>query len=98
MVAHDPSSARQLRSDNCGLRDGHKDLALAGASVVCSWSGGKDSALALHEAVLAGAKPRLLATMMTETGTRSRSHGLERCVLEAQPVAVGIPIRFASAT
>jgi len=66
--------------------------------VFCSWSGGKDCALALHEAVAAGAAPRLLATMMDETGSRSRSHGLRRSVLEAQAAAIGLPIRFASAT
>jgi uncharacterized protein (TIGR00290 family) len=48
--------------------------------------------------VAAGAAPRLLATMMDETGSRSRSHGLRRSVLEAQAAAIGLPIRFASAT
>jgi diphthine-ammonia ligase len=62
--------------------------------VLCSWSGGKDSALALHEAVRAGAAPRLLVAMMTEAGERSRSHGLSRAVLEAQAAAVGLPIAF----
>jgi uncharacterized protein (TIGR00290 family) len=65
--------------------------------VFCSWSGGKDCALALHEAILAGARPRSLITMMAEGGDRSRSHGLHRSLLEAQAEAVGLPIRFASA-
>lgn len=64
----------------------------------CSWSGGKDCALALKESVDGGAVPRLLIAMMTEGGTRSRSHGLHREVLEAQAAAMGIPIRFGSAT
>ena len=71
---------------------------LAGAPVYCSWSGGKDSALALHEAVLAGAEPRFLVAMLTEGGERSRSHGLSRELLSAQAAAVGLPIRFGAAT
>jgi uncharacterized protein (TIGR00290 family) len=62
--------------------------------VFCSWSGGKDSALALYEAVAHGARPRLLISMMTEGGQRSRSHGLSREVLRAQADHVGLPIRF----
>jgi hypothetical protein len=52
-----------------------------GVPVFCSWSGGKDSALALYEAIAHGAWPRLLISMMTEGGQRSRSHGLSREVL-----------------
>lgn len=66
--------------------------------VFCSWSGGKDSALALHEAVRAGAVPRLLVAMMTEGGERSRSHGLSREVLEAQAATLGLPIAFGAAS
>ncbi len=62
--------------------------------VFCSWSGGKDSALALYEAVAHGARPRLLISMMTEGGQRSRSHGLSREVLRSQADRIGLPIRF----
>jgi uncharacterized protein (TIGR00290 family) len=71
---------------------------LAGTAVYCSWSGGKDSALALHEAIRAGAEPRFLVSMLTEGGERSRSHGLPRELLAAQAAAIGIPIRFGAAT
>lgn len=71
---------------------------LEGAGVFCSWSGGKDSALALSEALQVGAEPRFLVAMLTEDGRRSRSHGLRRELLEAQAAAVGVPIRFGSAT
>jgi uncharacterized protein (TIGR00290 family) len=71
---------------------------LDGAPVYCSWSGGKDSALALHEAIQAGAEPRFLVSMMTEGGERSRSHGLRRELLAAQAAAIGLPIRFGAAT
>ncbi|MGN6202834.1 MAG: diphthine--ammonia ligase [Solirubrobacterales bacterium] len=71
---------------------------LRGLPVFCSWSGGKDSALALYEAVRAGAEPRLLVSMMTEGGERSRSHGLSRELLQAQAQALGVPIRFGAAS
>lgn len=58
----------------------------------CSWSGGKDSCLALHRACQAGAKPAYLLTIISKDGLRSRSHGLRRDVLEAQAAAMGIPL------
>lgn len=79
-------------------RTGTVASTLEGASVYCSWSGGKDSALALHESISAGARPRFLISMLTESGERSRSHGLARGLLEAQAEAAGIPIRFGAAT
>lgn len=63
-----------------------------------SWSGGKDSCLALHRAVKAGAKPACLLTIIGEDGIRSRSHGLRRDVLEAQASAMGIPLLIRCAT
>lgn len=69
-----------------------------GAPVYGSWSGGKDSAYALHLAIQRGAKPGLLVTMLTETGLRSRSHGLSRELLLAQADAVGVPIHFEATT
>ncbi|MFI6495785.1 hypothetical protein [Nonomuraea typhae] len=72
--------------------------ALTGRRFFTSWSGGKDSALALHHAIRSGGIPERLITMMTETGERSRSHGLSRDLLVRQAAAMGLPIRFASAT
>ena len=66
--------------------------------IVCSWSGGKDSCLALWRAVQAGAVVRSLATMFTEDGHRSRSHGLAHSVIEAQAAAIGAPLLARSAT
>ena len=66
--------------------------------VVCSWSGGKDSCLALWRAVQGGARVRALATMFTEDGVRSRSHGLSRDVIAAQAAAMGVPLLSRSAT
>jgi diphthine-ammonia ligase len=63
-----------------------------GVPFAVSWSGGKDSCLALHCAMRGGARPARLLTMMDEGGQRSRSHGLRRDVLEAQARLLGIPL------
>src|SRR5262245_53872916 len=73
--------------------------------ICCSWSGGKDSCLALYRALTKGgggpsSQPQLacLVTMLTEDGRRSRSHGLALEVLEAQAASIGVPLLTASAT
>lgn len=71
---------------------------LAGRPFVCSWSGGKDSCLALHHAVQQGGKPRCLLNMLAEDSRTSRSHALPKKLLEAQARALGVPIVFRSAT
>ena len=71
---------------------------LRGVPVYVSWSGGKDSALALYKALMRGAEPSMLVTMMMETGHRSRSHGLARSTLEQQADALGVPIVFGAAS
>ncbi len=63
----------------------------------CSWSGGKDSCLALYRACRAGAKPACLLTMLAEDGICSRSHGLTRDVLAAQAARLGIPLTVGAA-
>ena len=68
------------------------------APFFCSWSGGKDSCLALYRACHAGAKPARLLTMLAEDGIRSRSHGLTREVLQAQASRLGIPLLAPSAS
>lgn len=57
-----------------------------------SWSGGKDSCLALYHAIKNGGVAKCLFTMFTEDGGRSRSHGLPASVLEAQAEALDIPL------
>lgn len=61
-----------------------------GVPFVCSWSGGKDSCLALHRAMSTGC-PLKLFTMFEETGLRSRSHALPMELLRAQAAALGLP-------
>ena len=58
----------------------------------CSWSGGKDSCLALYRAIRAGGVPRFLFTMMAEDGSRSRAHAFRLSLLQAQAGALGIPL------
>ncbi len=63
-----------------------------GASFVCSWSGGKDSCLALYRAMQAGREPLFLLSMLRDDGERSRSHGLPPDLLQAQALSLGIPL------
>jgi uncharacterized protein (TIGR00290 family) len=58
--------------------------------VFCSWSGGKESCLACYQAIQEGHKVSSLLTMVTTTGSYSRSHRLSREVLIAQSQALGI--------
>ncbi len=67
-------------------------MTLEGIPFFCSWSGGKDSCLALYHAIHGGGRPRGLLTMMTEGGRRSRSHGLPAELLFAQAGALNLPL------
>ncbi len=64
-----------------------------------SWSGGKDSALACYLAMNGDRLAvKYLLTMLSETGTHSRSHHLSVDLLEAQAAAVGVPLVRRQAT
>lgn len=57
------------------------------------WSGGKDSALALHELRMAGEYAvAALLTTVTEEYDRVSMHGVRRSLLERQAAAVGLPL------
>jgi diphthine-ammonia ligase len=56
-----------------------------------SWSGGKDSYLALHRSRSAYDVVAMV-TMFNEDGARSRSHGLRPEILTAQAGRLGLPI------
>ncbi len=71
---------------------------LAGRRFFCSWSGGKDSYLALARAALAGGRPEALLCMLHEDGLASRGHGLPLPLLEAQAASVGLPLVTAATT
>jgi len=66
--------------------------------VFVSWSGGKDSSLALHRALEMGLEVGCLFSMLDEDGSRLRSHGVERDILESQALALGIPLICGRAT
>jgi diphthine-ammonia ligase len=59
-----------------------------------SWSGGKDSTLALYRAKQLYGPPKFLMTVMNETGERSAGHGLHKDVLIEQAKCLEIPILF----
>ncbi len=61
-------------------------------SFFCSWSGGKDSCLALYRAIQEGGRPRALLTMLREDGKRSRSHGLSSTLIQKQASCLGIAL------
>jgi len=65
---------------------------LGGSSFFSSWSGGKDSCLALYHAIQHDGIPKALLTMMTEGKERSRSHGLPIMVFKSQASSLGIPL------
>jgi uncharacterized protein (TIGR00290 family) len=61
-------------------------------SVVLSWSGGKDSALALWTLREGGNPPGALLTTINEDFGRISIHGVRRELLHAQAAAVGLPL------
>lgn len=68
-----------------------------GKKFVASYSGGKDSTLALHKAVASGDAVGMIVMMEAE-GQRSRAHGMSPELLEAQAEAIGIPLYKGAAT
>ncbi len=60
--------------------------------VLLAWSGGKDSAMALHELLRSGQYDITLLTTLTEDYRRISMHGIREDVLEAQAVALGLPL------
>jgi len=66
--------------------------------VFVSWSGGKDSCLALYRALKAGLKVEYLFNVLNEEGSASRSHGLPKGILDTQAKALGTPIIYGRAS
>jgi len=65
---------------------------VAGRAFFSSWSGGKDSYLALHRAVAGGGRAIAVLTMLREDGRLSHSHGLPLAFVERQAEALGLPL------
>ncbi|MCS7143998.1 MAG: diphthine--ammonia ligase [Archaeoglobaceae archaeon] len=57
-----------------------------------SWSGGKDSCLALYKALKGGFDVEVLLNTITEDGMYSRSHGVRAEVLKKQAETIGLNI------
>lgn len=63
------------------------------AKVIVSWSGGKDSAMALHAIRASGAYDVLaLLTTVTEGYDRISMHGVRRALLEEQAQSLQLPV------
>jgi diphthamide synthase (EF-2-diphthine--ammonia ligase) len=64
-------------------------------NIIVSWSGGKDSALALYE-LLKNEKLRVsaLLTTVTEDYDRVSMHGVRRVLLEGQAASLGLPLEI----
>lgn len=59
---------------------------------LCSFSGGKDSCLALWRAQRQGIDVRTLLVMFEESGDRSRSHAIPLALIERQAQALGMAL------
>lgn len=68
-----------------------------GQKFIASFSGGKDSVLALYKAMKVGEAVGLIV-MLEEEGKRSRSHGMPPELLQAQAEAIGLPIYTAASS
>jgi uncharacterized protein (TIGR00290 family) len=65
--------------------------------ILLSWSGGKDSALALHALrQTPGVEVTGLLTTVTEDYDRISMHGVRRALLEQQAEAAGLPLQIVS--
>ncbi len=65
--------------------------------IVLSWSGGKDSVMALYELLKAGSYEIVaLLTTVTETVDRISMHGVRRSLLRRQAEALGFPLHIVS--
>ncbi len=62
-------------------------------AVIVSWSGGKDSCMALREAQrMSGLRVEALLTTITRGYDRVSMHGVRRVLLEQQAASLGIPV------
>ncbi len=71
---------------------------ISGRPFFCSWSGGKDSCLALYHAIENGGNPHSLLTILSEDGATSRSHALPKPLIEKQARSLGLKPVFRSAS
>lgn len=67
-------------------------------SAIISWSGGKDSCLALWRAQQQNIQVTSLLTALDETGLKARSHGVSKALILSQAEALGLNSYFISAS
>jgi uncharacterized protein (TIGR00290 family) len=65
---------------------------------LASWSGGKDSCLALWRAQKLGISVTHLLTVLDESGLKTRSHGVSKSLIQRQGQFLGIHNEFISAS
>ena len=65
---------------------------------LASWSGGKDSCLALWRAQKLGISVTHLLTALDESGLKTRSHGVNKSLIHCQGQSLGIYNEFISAS
>ncbi|KOS60473.1 diphthine--ammonia ligase [Lysinibacillus agricola] len=68
-----------------------------GHKFIASFSGGKDSVLALYKAMKVGEAIGLIV-MLEEEGERSRSHGMPPELIRAQAKSIGLPVYTAASS
>lgn len=68
-----------------------------GHKFIASFSGGKDSMLALYKSMRVGEAVGLIV-MLEEEGNRSRSHGMPPKLIQAQANSIGLPVFTAAAS
>ncbi|MCL5073891.1 MAG: diphthine--ammonia ligase [Actinobacteria bacterium] len=74
--------------------DLQQEIPLATQKVLFCWSGGKDSALALHEIINSGSHSVVvLLTTVTEDYDRISMHGVRIALLEQQAKALNLPLK-----
>jgi uncharacterized protein (TIGR00290 family) len=65
---------------------------------LASWSGGKDSCLALWRAQKLGISVTHLLTVLDESGLKTRSHGVSKSLIQRQGQSLGIHNEFIAAS
>lgn len=78
------------------MQEQWKTNAINKTSIV-SFSGGKDSSLALYHAMKTGTVSGLIV-MLEEQGQRSRSHAMPLDIIQAQAKAIGLPVFMVSSS
>jgi uncharacterized protein (TIGR00290 family) len=73
-------------------------IKLMNSKAMASWSGGKDSCLALWRAQKLGMNITHLLTALDESGLKTRSHGVSKALILAQGEALGMHNEFISSS